>query len=464
MAEAIEKQYNVRKVAARQDDLLHLARETLRVSSADQTQIRLNITDSALTRFASSEIHQNTFERQATATITARVSGPGGLQEGQVTTNRLDPASLSTAVHQAADAARLSPPNPDLADFALGPYEYPFQVDYYEATAACTPEERARRVIKGFEIADDRSYTAAGTLATSQVNFAVANSRGVEAAFNTTHARYTVQWNGADSSGYADSVSRSIADIDTEEASVRAYATAKRSAAPRGDIPAGRYTVILGPECVATMLGFLTWMGLSARDYLDGASFMYGRLGEPVTGRNITIADDPLDPRTLGLPCDFAGVPKQHLTLIESGVARNVAHDVNTAARAGVQSTGHDLGGREPGPVNLVMVPGTSTREELIAGVSRGIYVSRFHYTNVVDPLNTVITGMTRDGTFLIENGELAGGVTNFRFTQSILKALASIPAMTQEQVYQGSMWGAGCVVPEAVRVDDFNFSGKTSF
>jgi predicted Zn-dependent protease len=296
------------------------------------------------------------------------------------------------------------------------------------------------------------------------VNFAVVNSRGVEAAHNTTQARYTVLWTGPDSTGYSEQTSRNIGEIDTEGAAVRAYATAKRSASPRGDVPAGQYTVVLGPECIATMLGFLTWMGLSARDYLDGASFLCDRLGEPVTGSNITLVDDPIDPRLLGLPCDMAGYPKQHLTLIESGIGRNVAHDCNTAARAGVQSTGHDLGGREPGPVNLVLAPGNLSRDELIAGVSSGIYVSRFHYTNIVDPLATVITGMTRDGTFLIENGELGSGLTNFRFTQNILKAFSSVPAMAQDQVYQGSMWGSGCLVPEAIRVDGFNFSGKTSF
>jgi predicted Zn-dependent protease len=245
---------------------------------------------------------------------------------------------------------------------------------------------------------------------------------------------------------------------------VRALATARETAAPRTDLPAGHYTVVLGPECIATLLGFLNWLGFSGREYLDGASFMHGRIGEPVCGPGVTILDDALDSRTLGIPCDMAGLPKQRLLLIEDGIARGVAHNVDTAARAGSESTGHDIGGREPLPLNLVLQPGTSSREELIAGVERGVYVSRFHYTNVIDPLKTVITGMTRDGTYLIEDGRLAGGLTNFRFTQSILEALSRVAGIGADLVYMGGQWGSGFLVPEALRIDDFHFSGKTSF
>jgi predicted Zn-dependent protease len=462
--DALEKQYTARRLAARQDELLTLAREALRASDAEQTQVRISVSDNALTRFAGSAMHQSTFERQASATVTARVESAGGLQEGVVSTNKLDRASLAEAAQQAAAAARLSPPNSELADLPQGPYDYPFQVDYYEATAASSPQDRARLVIKGFEASEDPAYTAAGTLSTGQLNMAVANSRGVEAALNTTIARYTVLYSGPDSSGYAEATTRNVAELDTEALAVRALATARVTANPRNDIDAGHYTVVLGPECIATLLAFLSYMGLSGRDYLDGASFMYGKIGEPICGPNVTLMDDALDPRSLGIPCDFAGVPKQRLLLIEDGIARGVAHNADTAARAGAESTGHDIGGREPLPINLTLQPGTQSRDELIAGVERGIYVSRFHYTNVIDPLNTVITGMTRDGTYLIEDGELSSGLTNFRFTQSILQALSRVTGIGAQQVYMGGQWGSGFLVPEALRIEDWNFSGKTSF
>jgi len=460
MAEALEKQYSARKVLSRQDELVELARSGLAASAADQTQVRIIASDGALTRFANSEIHQNTFEREALVAVTARI----GQSEGSANTNRLTKEALVGAVEQATAAARVSAPNPDLADFPDGPRDYPFQVDYYEGSAACTPEERAKRVISGFNVNDDKSYTAAGTLSTGQVNVVTANSRGIEAAYNTTLAKYTVMWSGPSSSGYQEQTSRNIADINTEKASVEALAVARRSADPRGDIPEGRYTVILEAECVATMLNFLCWMGLSGKDYLDQASFMCGKLGEPVTGADFTLADEPLDPQTMGVPCDASGMPKQRLMLIEGGVARAVAHDANTARRAGTASTGHDTGFNFPMPTNLVLSGGAATREELIAGVKRGILVSRFHYTNVVDPLATVITGMTRDGTFLIEDGEIVSGLTNFRFTQNILQAFANCTGMSTKQVFHSAFWGSGSLVPEAVRVDGFNFSGKTGF
>jgi PmbA protein len=466
MPEVIERQYSARKVAQRQEDLLSLCREALKASGADQTQARISVVDSALTRFASSEIHQNTFERNASVQVTARIALPGGLAEGSAATNRLDKESIAVAARQACEAARHAPPSAELADYAKGPFEYPCQVDFYEATAACTPEERAKKVIAGFKVkTGPEPFTAAGTLSTSAINFAVANSRGVEAAYNTTMARYTVQWNGPDSSGYREGSSRNIGAIDVEELSVKALDTGIRSAAPRADVPAGRYAVVLAPECVATLLAFLSGLGLSGKSYLDGASFMHGRLGEPITGAGFTLMDDALHPLTIGAPCDQAGVPLTRVMLIENGVARGVVHDVNSAARAGLTgSTGHDSGGKRPLPQNLVLMPGSSSREELIKSVERGIYVSRFHYSNVVDPLNTVITGMTRDGTFLIEGGEITGGLTNFRYTQNILEAFKQVSGAAREQVYQGSMWGSGCVVPEALRVEDFNFSGKTSF
>ena len=458
MAEALEKQYTAKKVMNRQEELLTLARQTIQESPAEQTLVRIIANDTALTRFANSEIHQNTFERNSTVQVVARE----GQREGVMVTNVLTPDSLRETAAHALAAARVSEPNPDLAEFVEGPREYPAKVEYFESTAACTPEERAELVIAGLSASDTPDYKAAGTLSTGQVNVVIANSRGIEAAYNTTDAKYTVQWTGANSSGYAERSSRDIGEIDTEGAAVEALAVAKRSADPRTDLPAGRYTVVLMPECVATMLSFMTWMGLSGRDYNDGASFMCGKLGEPVTGTDITLIDDPFHEQTMGLPCDMAGAPKQRLTLIENGVARAVAHDAGTARIAGTASTGHDTGQNWPVPLNLLLQPGNATKDDLIAGVEKGVLVNRFHYTNIVDPMATVITGMTRDGTFLIEDGKVVGGLTNFRFTQNILEALANCTGMTRDLVYHGSFWGAGCLVPSAVRIENFNFSGKT--
>jgi predicted Zn-dependent protease len=182
-----------------------------------------------------------------------------------------------------------------------------------------------------------------------------------------------------------------------------------------------------------------------------------------VCGANINISDEPLDPRLLAWPCDLSGLPKQHLGLIENGVARAVAYDTDTAKRAGTASTAHATEVHIPAPGSLVLRGGGESPETLLREIERGVYVSRFHYTNMLDPLATTLTGMTRDGTFLIENGQLAGGLTNFRFTQGILPALAKVSGLASEDVFIGTSWGGtGCLVPEAIRVDEFNFSGKS--
>ena len=460
MAEVLEKQFTPKKIMQRQDELVTLARHALQVSDADQTNVQINTSDSALTRFAVNEIHQNTYEREASVVITARL----GQREGRVVTNLLTPDAITDTVQRAIAAARISQPNPDLATLPHGPYEYPFKVPYYEATAACTPEERAALVIKGFEASEDPEFRASGILRTGQINCVVANNLGVEAAANTTSATYQVVWGGPNCSGKSELRVRNIRDIDIEEQSTAAYAIAKKSQNPRNDVEAGKYTVVLGPNCIATMMGFLSRLGFSGQRYNDSASFMCGQLGEPVTGKQITIIDDPLDERTMALPFDSTGVPRQRLVLIDSGVARGVAHDANTAKKAGTVSTGHDTGMRYPIPGSLVMSPGISETADLIAGVERGIFVSNFHYTNVVDPMATVITGMTRDGTFMIEDGKLTSGLTNFRFTQNILEALRNCTGMSSEQVHQAAFWGAGSVVPESMRIQNFNFSGKTDF
>jgi predicted Zn-dependent protease len=463
--ELLEKQYTARKLAARQDELLNLARKTVRASQADETQVRILSSDSALTRFANTEMHQSTFERNAAATVTARIAGSAGLQEGMATSNRLTEDGLREAAARALAAARLSPGNAELAELPQGPFEYPFAVDYYEASAACTPEERARKIVKGFQVNGDSAFSAAGFLSSGQINCVVASSRGVEAAWNTTAARFQILWTGPNSSGMRDGLVRDISTLQVEELSTAALAVAQRTANPRPDLPAGRYSAVLLAPCIATMLGHLAQMGFSGKDYMDGSSFLYGRLGEPLCGANITILDDATEPRTLGVPFDMAGVPKQRLALIEKGVARSVVHDANSAARAGVASTGHDSGLGIPVAQNLVLLPGSSSLQDIIAGVERGVLVQRFYYTNSVDPMATVFTGMTRDGVQLIENGELVCGLTNFRLTQNILEALKNCSALATEQVLSPNAYSnTGCLVPEAIRVEDFNFSGKTSF
>jgi PmbA protein len=457
VAENPAKRFTAKAVASRQQWLTELCQAAIAASPADQTEIRVFETDAAVTRFAGSQIHQNTFESSAEVTVTARM----GQREGRATTNLLSTDGLARAAQQATAAAEASPVNALLADLPSGPQEYPFQTDFYEGTALCSPEERASLAIRGFKVAEDTAFTAAGTLSTETQTLAVVNSRGIAACFSTALARYNVLWTGPDSTGWAEGTDRDVNKLDPQATAVAALATARRSTNPRRDVAAGSYTVILGPQCSATLLGWLALVALSGKAYADGVSALSGMLGRGVCGSSITLIDDPLNPQLLAWPCDLAGLPKQRLGMIESGVARAVAHDAQTAKRSGMADTAHN-GIGVPSPSSLVLSPGGDSLEQLIRETERGLYVSRFHYVRNVDSRATLLTGMTRDGTFLIENGQLGRAVTNFRFNQGILPALNNVTGISSDSVRVSSPYGLHYMVPEALRVEDFAFSSKS--
>jgi predicted Zn-dependent protease len=237
-------------------------------------------------------------------------------------------------------------------------------------------------------------------------------------------------------------------------------------------IDPGVYTVILEEEAVAAMLRTLSFLGLGALSVQEKRSFMNSRFGEQITGAKITIWDDGHDSRGLVLPFDFEGVPKQKVTLIENGVAKNVVYDSFTAGREKGDadaprptSTGHSLPAPNtmgPIPVNLFMAPGTASKEEMLASIDRGIWVTRFHYTNPVHPIKTVLTGMTRDGTFLVENGQVVRPLKNLRFTQSILDAFGKAEMLGSE-LRLDAMGNFGVCAP-AAKIHEFSFTGTTQF
>ena len=430
--------------------------EAIAASPADDTEVSVNAYHESLTRFANNQIHQNHHEENARITVRCAA----GNRWGSVTANSLEPAALKTAVDSAAEIARLLPDDPEFTTSAEGPYTYSFEPEFGDGTADCSPSRRAIIVKQGLELVPD-GYEAAGTLSTGMTTLGIFSARGVAAITSTTHAKFTILMTGASSSGYAEGMARRLRELDVPALATKAAAKAKASENPRGDVPTGKYTVILEEEAMATWLMFLAWTGLGGKEFNDGESFMCGRLGEKITGDRITIIDDAGDPRTFGLPFDFEGVPKRRLSLVEHGIAMNVAHSRRTAAKAGADTTGHSVGTEGAYPLNMIMSPGDSSKEEMIRATDRGILVSRFHYSNILDPIKTVFTGLTRDGTFLIENGEIVCGLTNFRWTQNALEGLANADMISRDLKFSSAFFGGGAVVP-VIRTHDFHFSGKS--
>ena len=453
-----------RSVSAREPETaLALAEEVLgramRVG-ATEAEVLVMAGDSALTRFANSEIHQNVVERSLTVNLRYVV----GRRIAVVSTGKVDADGLRSLVNRAAAIARSCEELEDWAGLPGPDDGSGTKVDAWsDASADVTPEFRAEGVRAVIAAADAAGVTAYGSFSNDAEAVAVANSRGIRAAENRTSAQLlTVHMSPDGGTGYAEQVSMDATRIDT--AAIGREAAAKARASDHAvSVEAGDYPVVLEEYAVIDITDMLGYLGFSALAVQEGRSFV--EPGRRIGSDLVTIVDDGGDRDGLPMGFDYEGVPKQRVPLVEAGVCREVVYDAQTAARAGRRSTGHGLPAPNPYgpfPLNAVMSAGSTPREELIGGLDRGLLVTRFHYTNVVHPKLAIITGMTRDGTFLVEGGVIKGPVRNLRFTQSYLDALAGVSAVSSSRRTIRGFLGAA-VVP-AVRIDGWTFTGVTEF
>jgi predicted Zn-dependent protease len=443
------------------EEAANLLREAIGQSAAEATEAIIEARHESLTRFANNEIHQNVTSSNHTLTLRARV----GRRSGTASTNRLDSSGLRQVADRALAIARVSPEDPGLPDLTA-PATIPALDAFDAATAASTPEERAAAVGPVMAEAAARSLNSAGALSTIAATLGFANSRGVVAFQPETYSQFTCTVRSENSSGWVDRHRRDARTLDAATLGRVAIEKAERSRNP-GAIDPGRYTVVLEPNAVAELVMFLGTLGFGAQAEQEGRSFMGGKLGERITGERVTIVDDPYDARAFGRPFDFEGTPRQRVTLIERGVARGVVHDRRTAKQAGVESTGHASpppATDGPLPYSLVLSAGDTSLEQLIASTERGVLVTRFWYNRVVDPKQTLITGMTRDGTFVIENGKLTRGLRNLRFNESVLGVLERADAWGRDAEPTVFDYVGNCVVAPALRVRDFRFTGVSPF
>lgn len=439
--------------------LVRIAERVLARSTAEQTEVVLVAHNTALTRFASSRIHQNVSESDSEL----RVRVLDGKRVGVAVTNDLSSSSLRTVTERALLLARLQPENPELAPLP-GPEPINAAASYSASTRDCTAQSRARAISEICRLAREQGLEASGAFSTSTSELLVANSNGVRAYAPSTRAELSTVVMSDSSSGYAQGLSVDVAEIDAERLGREAVARAVRSRHPRA-LPAGQYTVILEPYAVSELLAYLAYLGLGARAFQEGRSFMSGHLGKQITGDKITLWDDSHDQSGLPFAFDYEGMPRRRVNLITNGVAEGVVYDSQTAFRSGGVSTGHALPAPNtigPLPANLFLEPGSESLEEMAAKVDRGLWITRFHYVNPVQALDTTLTGMTRDGTFWIERGERQHGIKNLRFTQSVLEAFKSVRAVGSDTRLLPGIVGA--VRSPALLIDSFAFTGTTRF
>jgi PmbA protein len=414
--------------------------------------------DQALTRFANNAISQNVAEKSSYLSVRAAIDG----RTARASTNRLDAASIRAVVEEAVALTRLCEPDPELLPMAA-PESYPEVRRHFEATGKATPEERALAVAEAIAVVEAAGQTAAGIYSTGESTFALLNSRGVSAWYAESLARFSITAMAGDSSGWAKGSACYHGDLHPVELAHAAARKTAQSAAPR-ELEPGRYTVILEPAAVLDLVGQM-FGDFSATAIRDGRSFLNDRIGKKLFGENITIVDDVAHPRQAGAPFDGEGVARRPLMLVEAGVVRDIAYCRSAAARAGVAPTGHGFPlPNEYGeaPANIVIAGGDSSVEEMLAGTGRGILVTRLWYIREVEPYEKIFTGMTRDGTFLVEDGRVVAGVRNFRFNQSLIEMLSNVEALS-EPVRASGEESFDMVAP-AMKVGRFNFTEVTRF
>jgi predicted Zn-dependent protease len=444
----------------RAHDALALAERVLAAAEREgptEAEALVMAEDLALTRFANSQIHQNVAETNATVNLRFVV----GKRVGVASSGRTDDEGLRALAAHAAAIARVVEELDDWSGLPGPTPIEPLDVAYATATAGASPELRAEGVRAVIAAADAAGVTAYGSFSTGIETMAVANSRGIRATGSRTGAQLlTVSMGPGGGTGYAEQAAVDATTIDAA-AIGRESADKARATADAVAIEAGDYPVVLEEYAVTDLLDMLGYLGFSALAVQEERSFV--EIGKRVGSELVSIIDDGRDPTGLPMAFDYEGVAKQRVSLLEDGVCRGVVHDAQTAARAGVTSTGHGLPAPNPYgpfPINQSMAAGTTPRAELIAGLDRGLLVTRFHYTNPVHPKLAIVTGMTRDGTFLVEGGQIVGPVRNLRYTQSYLDAIAATVAVSQERKTLKGFLG-GAVVP-ALRIDGWTFTGTT--
>jgi len=430
--------------------LLDIAEKTLKLTlreKVDQSQATTFLFDTALTRFANSQIHQNVTSKFGGVAIKVVV----GKKIGTLRVNTFEEKQIKDAVKKVVKIAKVAPPNNDFKSLPEPKKWASIKKAFDSETAACSPDYRAERVGEIIKTAHSKSRivkAVAGSFSTGSNAYAISNSLGVSAcakmSLATVNTTVICGSKGSQGFGSAEQFSRFVKEIDHIHVAEEAAEKSVKSVNPTKISP-GEYEVVLSPRAVSAVMSYLGYIGFSATPYQDGESFVKYHLNEQVFDEKLSVKDDATNAETFyALPIDGEGVPKKSVCLIDKGVVseKSICYDSFTAGKEkGKESTGHSMPPigsfypyPRPIPINLIVAAGDASIEEMISEIRHGIFVTRFHYTNPVEPTKAVLTGLTRDGTFLIEKGEITKPVMNLRYTDSMLSALKDIKMVGRER------------------------------
>jgi len=431
--------------------LKSLAEKVFKASKADQTEVLFANVDQLLTRFSKNSIHQNVMSSDNQVSI--RVVK--GKKIGSALTNKVDPDGIIQTLMRATEIADLQSED---EKFKSLPCEKEIVIE--DDFGKINPKDFANKVTSIVNIAMDKGVKAFGAIKRENAEIAIFNSSGTSSYRTSTLDNLNLVMMDGELSGYGALSGINLTINDIEQLALIASAKCKSKYTPI-PIEPGEYTVFLEEYAVITMLMMLNYMGFSGLKFLEGRSFLSNKIGKKITGADISIYDDGISEKGIPSYFDFEGKKKKKVILIENGIGKGVVYDSYTANMGNKKNTGHSL--PQPnlfGPycLNIFMKSGNADVKDMISTIKKGIYITRFHYVNVVHPTKTVMTGMTRDGTFLIENGEITRPIKNLRFTQSILDAFKNAKMISKKRKLF-SLEGETYLAP-AVVIKCFNFTG----
>lgn len=437
-----------------------------KLSPARFTEATIYYEDSYLTRFANNKIIQNVASEDVK--ISVRILADNRM--GRATTNRADDESLSKCCEAANQLAKNAAPDKDALPF-LGKQTYQTVNPFFESTHFTSPHQNVEYVQQMLDAGNNEGLALAGINKIASKVYAIGNSQGLAAIDRRTHATASVTAMIQDGSGFAIYDENDVTRLDYEAIASEAIDTARRARNPR-ELPPGAYTVILTPQAVANLLSFLVVDYISQVSFFSGTAyyqkqgFVAGKLNHKIFGDNFTLKDDAYHPLQKGLPFDGEGIPRTQVNLVTNGIVTQLVHSRASALQLGAEATGHGLELPNPYgavPQNLVLEGGSQRIDEIIAATENGVLVSRFWYNRLVDPNDLMVTGMTRDGTFLVQDGKIVSAIKNLRFNQSLLESFNKITALGPAVRTYDEETGQIMVVPP-LRIADFHFTNVTLF
>jgi len=423
-----------------------------------QTEVLIFSGEEALTRFSENAISQNVLKSFTEVSVRF-------IDRGRVVKTSVNPSrDIRKQVHKALTLLSLQKKGSHIPPLIKGDYKFQRTSRFFPSTASLSPEFRALEIRKAAKKCAERKQTCCGIFASGWRSLTVANNVGIRKNYRESFASFEITVTDGKGFGWAQKTSRNAKDIDYENAFETASLKAKMGRNPR-EIKPGKYTVVLEPAAAADILSFIIYYGFGSRNFAEGRSFVSGKLGKKIFARNISIYDDAHAGPSTGMPFDYEGAQRKRLKLIENGFVREVPMDRKTAPKTGMKSTGHSL----PQPhaagavcANATLAPGNSSLAEIIKNTEKGIYVTQIPYTNLLRQIPPEITGMTRNGTYMIENGKIKHAVKNMRFTENILNVFNNVDLIgnSLETFFEhGFLLSA-----PALRIRNFNFSSATKF